>query len=50
MPVGKTDAGVGVDKVNLFKELKAEYCQPKTPKLVEPSCGNYLAMDGKGVC
>jgi hypothetical protein len=36
------------EKVNLFKELKAEYCQPKKPKLVEPTCGNYLAMDGQG--
>ena len=36
------------EKVNLFKELKAEYCQPKTPKLVEPTSGFYLAMDGKG--
>jgi hypothetical protein len=36
------------EKRNLFKELKAEYCQPKAPKLVEPSVGSYLAMDGQG--
>ena len=36
------------EKRNSFKELKAEYCQPKTPKLVEASRGSYLAMDGQG--
>lgn len=32
----------------MFKELKAEYCQPKKPKLITPTAANYLAMDGKG--
>jgi hypothetical protein len=36
------------DKRNLFRELKAEYSQPKAPKLIEIGAGGYLAADGQG--
>ncbi len=36
------------EKLNLFKERKHEYAQPKTPKLVEMGEAAYIAVDGKG--
>jgi hypothetical protein len=41
-------SGATPAKRDLLKELKAEYCQPKMPQLVEPTRGDYLAMDGRG--
>jgi len=36
------------EKLNLFKEFKREYVQPKQPKLIEVGPATYLAVDGKG--
>lgn len=39
---------VTAEKVDLFKELKAEYATPKTPALIRTSPGRYLTVVGKG--
>ncbi len=36
------------EKLNLFKELKHEYVQPKKPTLIEVGPAFYLAVDGRG--
>ncbi len=36
------------EKLNLFKELKHEYVQPKKPTLIEVGPASYLAVDGRG--
>ncbi len=36
------------DKIDLFKEHKDEYVQPKKPVLVEVGPAVYLAIDGRG--
>lgn len=35
-------------KIDLFKQLKAEYRQPKKPLLLETTPGQYLTIDGTG--
>jgi hypothetical protein len=35
-------------KLDLRKELKAEYAAPKRPRVVETSPGRYLAIQGRG--
>lgn len=37
-----------MDKIDLFKENKAEYVQPKKPALIETKPAVYLAVDGQG--
>jgi hypothetical protein len=36
------------DKLDLVKEHKDEYSQPKKPKLIETKPGKYLSVDGSG--
>ncbi len=36
------------EKINLFKELKQDYCQPKTPRRVNIAAALYLAAEGSG--
>ncbi len=36
------------DKIDLFKEYKAEYKAPKKPELVETTPAFYLAVEGQG--
>src|SRR5690606_3180657 len=36
------------DKVDLFKSLKNEYAAPRQPRLVRPTPGSYLAIEGRG--
>jgi len=35
-------------KLDLFKDLKAEYTQSKKPVILETTSGNYLTISGKG--
>jgi hypothetical protein len=35
-------------KVDLFRELKAEYATPKKPILIRTTPGRYLTVLGKG--
>ena len=36
-------------KLDLYKELKAEYVTPKQPAVVETTRAKYLAIGGEGV-
>lgn len=36
------------EKINLFKQLKADYQSPMEPLLVETTPGNYLSLKGEG--
>jgi hypothetical protein len=36
------------EKIDLFKQLKADYKQGKKPELVETTPGQYLSIDGTG--
>jgi hypothetical protein len=36
------------EKLDLFKQHKAEYAQPKTPALVTTTSGKYLSISGAG--
>jgi len=35
-------------KTDLFRELRDEYAQPKTPAIVSTTPGRYLAIEGRG--
>ena len=35
-------------KLDLYKELKAEYVTPRQPVIVETTRAKYLAIDGEG--
>ena len=41
-------SAVAAAKVDLYKELKSDYSTPKSPQIVEPTKGKYLAFEGQG--